>query len=531
MNGISGFGGCLVCGAVHDDQEHRPASSRRAFLAAAVSAPVAAAGGSLLLASQARAQGPAAADLPRGTYALEPDWTLAWTNGAFELIDGAAVVVRDGAVEEVRRGGAPTGNLPKRRLAGQILMPGFISGHTHVAGGSATRGVIEGGRSYARPLELMEKLSDADLDALTAYNLAELLLGGCTTQVEMSFNVAQAKAYARIAQTWGVRGYVGGMVPGTARLFPIWFRRDDKVLTDSVPGTLQEIADNLAFGRQLKAAGGLVQPMMSPHATDTHTPETMAALLAAAQELGTGLHIHLSQSQRETDTVKRLWGVTPTQWLEKLGFFAMPVFGAHMTGLDPAVDLAILKAHGGVYSHCPSAGGAGGGGGIQPWVEALAAGVRTNIGIDTHSNDTLENVKLAVLLGRTRARMLQAGGAKDLKLPTIWSAVEAATVNPADGLRRKDLGRIEAGARADLVSVDVTGFNVGVGTKPPEPLNNLLYAGGTSVRDVIVEGHYKVADGRLVVDDPAVVARKGAAVVQAMWTQLADEKWFTPTPR
>ncbi len=29
-------------------------------------------------------------------------------------------VISDGAVAEVRRGGAPTGNLPKRRLAGQI---------------------------------------------------------------------------------------------------------------------------------------------------------------------------------------------------------------------------------------------------------------------------------------------------------------------------------------------------------------------------------------------------------------------------
>jgi cytosine/adenosine deaminase-related metal-dependent hydrolase len=529
MSAFNGFGGCLICGSAHEAADHRPAATRRTFLAAAVGAPVAAAGASLPFA--AGAQTPAPSDLPRGTFALEPDWTLAWANDRLELVDDAIVVVSDGAVAEVRRGGAPTGNLPKRRLAGQILLPGFISGHTHVAGGTATRGIIEGGRSYARPLELMELMSDDELDALTAYNLAELVLSGCTTQVEMSFNVAQAKSYARVARKWGVRGYVGGMVPGTARLFPIWFRREDKVLIDSVPGTLQEIAENLAFGRELKAAGGLVQPMMSPHATDTHTPETMAALLAAAKELGTGLHIHLSQSQRETDTVKRLWGVTPTQWLEKLGFFEMPVFGSHMTGMDLATDLPILKARGGVFSHCPSAGGAGGSGGIQPWVEALAAGVSTNIGIDTHSNDYLENLKLAVLLGRTRARMLQAGGAKDLKLPTVWSAVEAATVKPADGLRRKDLGRIAAGARADLVSVDVSGFLVGVGAKPAEPLNNLLYANGKSVRDVLVDGAFKVADGALVADDATDVSRKGAAVVQALWKRLADEKWFTETAR
>lgn len=525
------FGSCFICSAAHTEQEHRPSASRRAFLGTAVAAPAAlAVAPTTLFGRSATAQ--TAAPPPSGTYVLTPDWTLAWSNGAFDLLRDASVVVRDGVIEEVSRG--PTvGNLPKRALPGQILMPGFISGHTHVCSASPTRGIIEGGRSFARPLELVETLSDDEMDALTAYNLAELLVSGCTTQVEMSLSLRQAQSYVRVGRKWGARGYVGGMIPGIARLFPIWFRRDDKTLTDSVTDTLQEIAANLAFARELKASGGgRILPMMAPHATDTHTPETMAALLAAAKELGTGLHIHLSQSARETETVKRLWGVTPTQWLERLGFFDMPVFGAHMTGIDLAVDLEILKRHGAVYSHCPSAGGAGGGGGVQPYVEALAAGVSTNIGIDTHSNDYVENMKLAVVVGRTRARILQAAGSKQpVKMPTIWSAVEGATVAAADGLRRKDLGRIEKGAKADLVSIDVSGFLVGDGATPPEPLNHLLYAHGSSVRDVIVDGVYKVAGGHLVADDEAAVVKLGGEVVQKIWRKLAEENWFTPTAR
>ncbi len=104
-------------------------------------------------------------------------------------------------------------------------------------------------------------------------------------------------------------------------------------------------------------------------------------------------------------------------------------------------------------------------------------------------------------------------------------------MKPADGLRRKDLGRIEAGARADLVSVDVSSFLVGVGSKPAEPLNNLLYANGTAVRDVLIDGAFKVADGALVADNAAEVSRKGAAVVTALWKRLADEKWFVETAR
>jgi cytosine/adenosine deaminase-related metal-dependent hydrolase len=58
-----------------------------------------------------------------------------------------------------------------------------------------------------------------------------------------------------------------------------------------------------------------------------------------------------------------------------------PFFGAHFTAPDWAVDPPILNDAGAVYSTCPSAGGAGGG--TQPYPEALAAGLKVNVGIDT----------------------------------------------------------------------------------------------------------------------------------------------------
>lgn len=527
-------GGCLICNMANCVDEHRPAASRRSFLATAVAAPVAASSLLAMSASSVHAQSsqPAETDLPSGTFGLQADWTLIMQDGRMEVVDDAVVVVKDGAIDEVRRGGAATGNLTIRRLEGQLLTPGFISGHTHVTGGSATRGIIEGGRSYGRSIDILDTLNDDEYDALTEFNLAEILLSGCTTQVEMSFNLGQAKAYARAAKKWGVRGYVGSMMPDSSRLNPIWFREEDQVLLDSVPGTLEEVAANLAFGKELLAENlPLLKPMMAPHATDTHTPETMKAIYEAAKELGTGLHIHLSQSVRETDRVRRMWGMTPTEWLKSFGFFEMPVFGAHMGGCVPEIDFPVLKEGGGVYAHCPSGGGPGARGGLQPYVEALNAGVRTNVGIDTHSNDYLENMKLAVLFGRMRGRMLQDAGDKDLKLPTIWAAVQGATLNAADGLRRNDLGRIEAGARADLTSIDVSGFIVGTGASPREPLNHLHYANGNSVRDVLIDGSFKVADGTLVVADAAEIQRKGGDVVRKIWEVLDGEDWFTETER
>ncbi len=182
-----------------------------------------------------------------------------------------------------------------------------------------------------------------------------------------------------------------------------------------------------------------------------------------------------------------------------------PLFGAHMSGIDLVADPPILAAHGAVYAHCPSAGGAGGG--TQPWPEILAAGVRTNIGIDTHSNDYVENLKLAVLYGQARRSLIATTSPVPLQNPTIWDAMRAATLVPATALGRSDLGRIVPGAKADLATIDVTGFLTGTGAVPPEPLNNLLYAHGLSVRNVMTDGRWQLLDGQLVVADERRLAR------------------------
>ncbi len=232
---------------------------------------------------------------PHHDYIIEAVWRLVFQNGRLTLLPDCSVRVRKDRIEEVISGRLPS-STPRVRAPGQLLLPGFISGHTHACAAAPTRGIIEGGRSYARPLELVESLSTEDLDALTAYNVAVLLRSGCTTHVEMSLSLRQAESYVRIAKRWGVRGYPGGMIPGIARLFPIWFRDTDQVLSDAEADTLTEIVANRRFGLAHDGAeDGRLRPQMAPHATDTHTPKTMAAILAAAREMGNGIHIHLSQ--------------------------------------------------------------------------------------------------------------------------------------------------------------------------------------------------------------------------------------------
>lgn len=469
-------------------------------------------------------------DIPKGKYVIEAGWLLTESEQGHELVQDASVLVSGDRIARISTSPI-TGNYTRVDARKHIVTPGFISGHTHACTATPTRGLIENGRrpNNRRPQELVEQLTDEDMDKLTAYNVAELLRSGTTTHVEMSLSLRQAQSYVRVAEAWGVRGYPGGMIPGTNILGPIWARTDDQVLFDAEAAILDEVAANLAFAKEKMGAGdGRILPMMAPHATDTHTPETMTALAKAVNELGTGLHIHLSQSQTETERVKRLWGMTPTQWLDSFGLLDGTVFGAHMGGLDWDVDPEILIKKGVVLAHCPSAGGAGGF--SQNYPEALAAGMQVNIGIDTHSNDYMENLKLAVLYGQARYVLLR-GGPRPVKMPTIWTAMRNATSVPAQALNRDDIGRLVEGAKADLVAIDVSGLLVGGGALPPEPLNNLLYANGMMVRHVITDGHIQVFDGHLVADNEERVVSDGGAVMAAIYDQLRSENWFTPLPR
>jgi 5-methylthioadenosine/S-adenosylhomocysteine deaminase len=508
----------LGCGCFGSDAE--PPHSRRSFLGATGASMLAG-----LLGTRARAQ-PARRTRrqPSRDFVIEAAWSMVMVDGRPTMRPDMSIRVRDDRIVAISNQRI-RGTVPRIDARGLMLLPGFISTHTHAASGSSTRGLIEGGRSYQRPLELVEQLTDSDLDDLTAYNVAELLRSGCTSHVEMSLSLRQAQSYVRVARRWQVRGFPGGMVPGTARLFPIWRRTSDQPLLDSVAGTLAEIEANRVFALSVNGAeDGRIRPMLTPHAADTQTPETIAAVVAAAREIGNGIHTHLAQGAGEVRSVERLWQQRPAAWWASVGAMDGPFVGAHLTAAT-ADDWPVLLRTNAMFAHCPSAGGAGASVASQPFPEALAVGARCTIGIDTHSNDFVENIKLAVLHGKARARLLASSGIP-MRAPTIRDAVDSATFVAAEGLRRSELGRIQVGAKADLCAIDVSGFLVGSGSPGPEPLHALLYANGTSVRHVFTDGYQQLRDGQLLMDDELIVQRRGGVVARALWEQLRGERWF-----
>ena len=134
--------GCAVCDAgLHAGADELAAAElaaegmrRRAFLGAAAGAAVA---------FGVRPGAAAAKDKPGGghhgggrTLVLEPSWVLTFENNDLQLRRDHSVVVQDGRIAAITPGRV-RGRETRLELPGQLLLPGLISSHTHVALGVA----------------------------------------------------------------------------------------------------------------------------------------------------------------------------------------------------------------------------------------------------------------------------------------------------------------------------------------------------------------------------------------------------------
>jgi len=155
-------------------------------------------------------------------------------------------------------------------------------------------------------------------------------------------------------------------------------------------------------------------------------------------------------------------------------------------------DIRLLGEAGCSVAHCPTPF-ARYGHTLESFGKYRKAGVNLGIGTDTVPQNLIEEMRWATVLARIAA--------EDIRANEMADVFHAATVGGATALLREDLGRLAAGAKADLVLVDL---------KNPwmmparDPLRSLIFhAADRAVRDVYVGGEAAVRDGRVLHLDQA----------------------------
>ena len=431
------------------------------------------------------------------------------------ILYGGFLITRDGPVKNA--GVRVSGNriaavAPNKALApapgdavidarDRIIAPGFVNGHTHMYGllshGIAADAPVTEFSSFLEDFwwPRVENRVDHELARVTSrWSMAELIGTGVTTFVdvlEAPFALPGAlEAEREAVECAGLRGY-------------LTFEACQRV---SPENALLGLVENADFIRKHNGRDALVQGMMSIHTLFTCDRGFVLRAKELARSLGADIHMHLSESVFEPDWCLAQYGKRPVDVYDEWGFLDGSVFASQCVQLTPK-ELDTLAARGVRAIHMPLSN-CEVGGGVAPVPGMLARGMRVALGSDGYINNFFEVMRGAFLLQKAFLQDPSVMPAKDVFDMATWRGAEA--------LGRREIGRLEAGCLADLITIDLD---------TPTPVNErniydqlVLYRNPEHVSEVMVNGRLLKRSHQLLTVDEAGARAALRERAAAFWT-------------
>ncbi|HKP21384.1 MAG TPA: formimidoylglutamate deiminase [Thermoleophilaceae bacterium] len=223
------------------------------------------------------------------------------------------------------------------------------------------------------------------------------------------------------------------------------------------------------------------------HSIRAVDPDSARAVASWAREGGRPLHAHVSEQPAENRDCLDAYGRTPTGMLADAGALDGDFTAVHATHMTEA-DIGLLGGAGACCCICPTTERdlADGIGAMRQLVEA---GASLSLGSDSHAViDMFEEARAVELDERLASG--ERGRHRAVEL------LHAAAGGGHACLGWADAGRIEPGARADLVTVGLDSVRL-AGTDSETALESVVFAAtAADVRHVLVDGNEVVREGR-----------------------------------
>lgn len=349
-------------------------------------------------------------------------------------LEGGSILVEDGKIAALGAQLAPPAGAEVVNAEDYLITPGFVNTHSHAAmsllrGYGGDQNLKTWLNDYIWPVEA--RLTDEDVYWGTLLSLMEMMAAGVTTLADMYDHmdaVAQAVAESGLRANLS-RGMIG-------------FTDDDR-------HSLKENDD--LFDRWHDYDKGRIKVWYGPHATNTCSPDYLREVADHARERQTGIHIHVSETEEEFDSLQEAYQMTPVALAESCGLFDQPCLIAHGVWLTEA-DMDILADHHVGVAHNP-ASNMKLASGVCPVADLRHRGIPVGLGTDGASS----NNRQSVLRDAQLAALLQKVTRLDPTLVSAQDALKMATIEGARALHwADDIGSIAVGKAADLVCFDAT---------------------------------------------------------------------------
>jgi 5-methylthioadenosine/S-adenosylhomocysteine deaminase len=394
--------------------------------------------------------------------------------------DGAVVVKGDTIVAVGPRSELELKYLPAQIIGAKskLVLPGLINGHTHVPM-TLFRGLHDDVTlndwlyKYIFPAEA-KNVNEEFVRWGTRLAAAEQIRAGVTTFADMYYF---EDAVAEETKAAGMRGVLG-----------------ETFIDFPAPDNKSE-AEALAYSEKfLKRWQGdpLIHAATAPHSIYTCSQRTLQDAAALARKYHAPILIHTAEMKKEWEDSQKQNGMSPVQYLDKLGLLGADVVSAHCIFVDEADRRTLAQRHVGCV-HNPSSNMMIASG-VSPVPEMRAAGIAVGLGTDgpAGSNNDL-NVMEEMDLAAKLAKITKL----DPLALNAQAVVEMATIDGARALHlEKEIGSLEAGKKADLIVISLDEPNA---VPMYDIYAQLAYAlKGSDVETVMIGGRVVMRDRKLL---------------------------------
>ena len=225
----------------------------------------------------------------------------------------------------------------------------------------------------------------------------------------------------------------------------------------------------------------LIHAAVAPHSIYTCSKKTLQDAAALARKYHAPILIHTAEMKKEWDDSEKQNGMSPVQYLDKIGLLGPDVVSAHCIFVDEADRKTLAQRQVGCV-HNPSSNMMIASG-VSPVPEMRAEGVAVGLGTDgpagsNNDLDIMEEMDLAAKLAKITKMNPLALNAQ--------SVVEMATIEGARALHmEKEIGSLEPGKKADVVVLDLNTPN---GVPVYDVYAQIAYASKASDIETVVIG-------------------------------------------
>ncbi|MDF2958733.1 MAG: amidohydrolase [Paenibacillus sp.] len=393
---------------------------------------------------------------------------------------------------------------------GKAVIPGIVNSHTHLfqtfmRGVSDHLPLADWLREIIWPLSLAMEPEDFYLAALVG--CIENLKSGATYVMDHHYIHTSVNNDAGVLKAMvdsGIRGHLargGADLTNEPRL-----RETEEQIFANTERLLEEWGG---------AASGRIQIALGPLNLYGCSRGYLENAAKFSRDRKLISHVHVAETRGQIDNTVERYGLRNLELLDEVGLLSEHTQVVHGIWLDDG-ELEAVRAKRASVVHCPVSNMYLASG-VARVPEMQRMGINVALGTDgpgsNNCQDNLEVLKFTACLHKVNEL--------DATLLPPMDVLRMATVNGAKAMgRSKDLGSLEPGKKADLVTIDLLKAHISPVHRASSAI--VYNANGNDVDLVVVGGTVVVEGGKCVLVDEQEVLGRAQARVDVLRSKLAS---------